>query len=131
MTLISTLRVSRHLICGSFVNFGIGTSRLELELKLEMILQKPLSPPQNHHHVTNEKYHISIFTRPMAPKLSRVVTQDKAHQQSHVTPWSRVHVTSKKRCISTFTRPITPNIAGEENPLLNSRAASITWSHGK
>ena len=123
MTLISTLRVSRHLICGSFVNLGIGTSRLELELKLEMILQKPLSPPQNHRHVTNEKYHISIFTRPMAPKLSRVVTQDKAHQQSHVT--------SKKRCISTFTRPITPNIAGEENPLLNSRAASITWSHGK
>ena len=123
MTLISTLRVSRHLICGSFVNLGIGTSRLELELKLEMILQKPLSPPQNHRHVTNEKYHISIFTRPMAPKLSRVVTQDKAHQQSHVT--------SKKRCISTFTRPITPNIAGKENPLLNSRAASITWSHGK
>ena len=28
-------------------------------------------------HVTNEKRYISIFTRPMDPRLSRVVTKDK------------------------------------------------------
>ena len=41
-------------------------------------------------HVTNEKRYVSIFTRPMDTKLSRVVTQDKG------TFRSRGHVANKK-----------------------------------
>ena len=88
---------------GPFVNLGIGTSALELELELELqlILQTLLFPvpsglwtpnlagwgfrmrgphPQSHMilryrgHVTNKKRYISVFTKPMDPKLSRVAT---------------------------------------------------------
>ena len=81
-----------------FVNLGIRTSALELEL--ELILQTPLFPlplglsapnlaglwlrmrwpdPHSnvtlryHGHVINKKRYISTFTRPRVPKLSRVV----------------------------------------------------------
>ena len=57
-------------------------------------------------HVTNKK-HISTFTRPMYPKLSRVVTQDEKtplpKSLDSLISWSRNKL--KKR-ISTFTRPI-------------------------
>ena len=57
-------------------------------------------------HVTNKK-HISTFTRPMYPKLSRVVTQDEEtplpKSLDSLISWSRNKL--KKR-ISTFTRPI-------------------------
>ena len=82
-----------------FVNLGIRTSALELEL--ELILQTPLFPlPQGlsapnlaglwlrirwpdphsnvtlryHGHVINKKRYISTFTRPIDLKLSRVVS---------------------------------------------------------
>ena len=100
---------------------------LGLELELELILQTPLflvplglwTPnlagwwfrmrgphPQSHvilryrGHVTNKKRYISTFTRPMDPKLIRVVTYDertspaKSHR-SHRSHRSRGHVSSQ------------------------------------
>ena len=88
-------------INGPYVNLGIGTSALELELELELIQQTALFPnlyslwtpnlagwrfrmggPYPHSqltlryrgHVTNKKRYISLFTRPIDPKLSMVVT---------------------------------------------------------
>ena len=85
---------------GSFVILDIGTAALELGLELEMILKKPSSPlpwdlwtpnlarwwfsmrepdPQSHvtlpysGHVISKKRYISTFTRPMDPKISKVV----------------------------------------------------------
>ena len=97
---------------------------LGLELELELILQTPLflvplglwTPnlggwwfrmrgphPQSHEilryrgHVTNKKRYISNFTRPMDPKLSRVVTYDEktSPAKSHRSHRSGGHVSSQ------------------------------------
>ena len=75
-----------------FVNVGIRTSALELELELELILQTPLFP------VTQ-----GLWT----PNLTRWWFRMRGpHPASHVTLQYRCHVTYKKRYISTFTRPM-------------------------
>ena len=101
-TLLSCIFRVHTLIFGPFVNLGIRTSalKLEFELELELILQTLLfsfpqslsapnlaglllrmrgPQPQSHVklqyqvHVINKKSYISTFTRPIDPKLSRVV----------------------------------------------------------
>ena len=87
-------------------------------------------------HVTCKKRYISTLTRPMDPKLSRLVTQDEeTYPQSQVTLRYRSHVT-RKRYISTFTRPIDPKLSSvvtqdEKTPPTELRNTLIVWSHDK
>ena len=115
---------------------------LGLELELELILQTPLflvplglwTPnlagwwfrmrgphPQSHvilryrGHVTNKKCYISTFTRPMDPKLIRVVTYDertspaKSHR-SHRSHRSRGHVSSQNISFPHSQVPRSPKL---------------------
>ena len=55
--------------------------------------------------VTNKKRYISTFTRPMDPKLSKVLTQMRGpHLQNHVTHRPCGHARNQNRYIFTFTR---------------------------
>ena len=115
---------------------------LGLELELELILQTPLflvplglwTPnlagwwfrmrgphPQSHvilryrGHVTNKKRYISTFTRPMDPKLIRVVTYNertspaKSHR-SHRSHRSRGHVSSQNISSPHWQVPRSPKL---------------------
>ena len=63
-------------------------------------------------HVTNKKRYISTFTRPMDPKLSKVLTQMRGpHLQSHVTHRPCGHARNQNRYIFTFTRPMDPKLS--------------------
>ena len=53
---------------------------------------------QSSGHVTNQRCYVSTFTRPMDPKLSRVV------KKPHVKCLSSGQVTNQKYFIFTFTR---------------------------
>ena len=63
-------------------------------------------------HVTNKKRYISTFTRPMDPKLSRVVTQDEGtsptKSRDTSTTWSR----DKSKALSLISQGLwTQNLA--------------------
>ena len=64
---------------------------------------------QYHGHVTNKKRYISTFTRPIDPKISRLVTSDEGtlptKSRDPLTTWSR---DKSKTYISTFARPMDP-----------------------
>ena len=87
-------------------------------------------------HVTCKKRYISTLTRPMDPKLSRLVTQDEGtYPQSHMALRFCGHVT-KKRYISTFTRPMDPKLSSVltqdgKIPPTKSSNTLIVWSHDK
>ena len=80
---------------GPFVNLGIGTSALELEL--ELIQQTPLFPVA-----------LGLWTPDLAWWWFKM---RGLHPQSHVTLWCCGHVTNKKGYISTLTRPIDPKLS--------------------
>ena len=96
------------------------------------------SHPQSHvtHwsrcHTTDQRHYSCTFTRPMDPKISRVVTQDKGNPPtSHVTHQKDGHVINQRRYISSFTR----HMVAKPNKVVNSihkyRDTSTTWSRNK
>ena len=82
-----------HYLKRPFVNRGIGTSALELEL----IRQIPLFPVP-----------LDLWT----PNLGAWGFGMRGPRpQTLVTLWCRGHVTNKKRYISTFTRSVEPKVS--------------------
>ena len=60
----------------------------------------------SHDHMTNQKRFISLFTRPLAPKLGRLLTQMRgSHPKSHVIFKSCGQVSNQIRDISSTTWP--------------------------
>ena len=82
-------------------------------------------------HVTNKIRYISTFTRPMYPKLSRVVTQDER------TPPTKSRDSSISRSRDKIKNVISPHLLrrvvtqDERTPPTKSRDSSISRSRGK
>ena len=114
----------RRALVWSFVNLGIGTSALELQLALEL-----------------ERILITLLFWVLqglwTPNLAGWwLRMKRPHPQSQVTLRCRGHMTNEKRNIPIFTRPMYPKLSrvvtlNERTPPTKSCDSSISWSRGK
>ena len=87
------------------------TSIRSVDPKLTRVMTSHVTH-QTYGHITHEKRYISTFTRPMAPKLGRVLNENEGpHTKVHVTLWSCSHVKIQEHHISSTSRPMAPKLS--------------------